>query len=1125
MPETPEKDPVISQSLAGYLFIAAVLLLLSLAWALWQEFFGIRPWKDYEREFVSRYSIYLHKQIPLQEKAEKEIENSPAYLTLQREYQDLEKSILPKRESLESETALIDVRMAGVLDRLTDVRSQVAARGYTIEHATADSTKKQALVEGDLRPLQATKYTLTLQSLEGPGKFDSVTLDSKGLEEELARLQTMKAQLQAREGDLLRPLSEKQKKIDDYLHTQLFVQNRLNGLSVDQLRGLIAKMQIFTIEIKQINNPDAVIVDRCESCHVGIREPLKLAPADLETSSGKPDVMSQAFVSHPDMELLRIHDPAKFGCSPCHNGNGMQVDSVTQGHGEYEHWLWPLYHKGNMEAGCQQCHASDMVLDHAPVLSRGKELFQWRGCVGCHRFQGYDPEPEDLAAIQQQVQQLEQDRENDQHGVERANHLGDIATDNESARRYYLQANELRVAISKIDQQIDLLDNRSADVMRDMKKVAPDLKEVRVKIHPEWLPVWLTNPHAWRPTTKMPRFRLDEDDVKQISAFIWQNGLDVKLPAQPMGDPKRGEESFKSRGCMACHSIGEGAAQEGGWFAANLSRVGEKDNYDYLVRWIHNPRERSAPYCPYEKRDLNPADYEKHGLPFVFDLDHNRCPNDGHVLEVEQMTVMPNLRLSWQEARDIAAYFETLKKEEPSSFAKVPWINDPKVAAGGRKAVGFYGCAGCHEIAGLETEGRIGTELTKEGSKPFEQLDFGLHVAEARDSGWYNHKGFFEHKLTRPEVFDDGYVTKTEDERTRMPDFFESMHDGTAQAVSVLNSEPVPESKKWSESDLSGADQEQINALTTFLLGAVSSKYPERYFYLPPDQRRDIQEGWWIVKKYNCMGCHQFTLDQESVVMNLPQFQTPEGKGQLPPRLVTEGARVNPEWLAKFLANPSLSDTDTDRDGVRSYLKIRMPTFFFSPVEIRKLVRFFQALSEQPMPYIPRKLEPLSTAELTMARALFTSQGAPCLKCHAIGLPEHDKNATAPNFLMAPDRLKADWVRHWILDPSMIDPGTNMPSNLFRHEGSRWVFAGPTPPSFKGYNGDHAGLLVRYMFEINSAEQQRLIQMTGGNLKPKLGASTTRLESSPKVRIAGGPRPSGRGRETLAPRGPAGPSR
>jgi cytochrome c551/c552 len=1102
LPETPEKDPVVTNSVAGYLFIAAVLLLGSLAWALWQEFFGLRPWKDYERQFVARYSRYLHKEIPLQEQAEKDIENSADYKRLQREYQDLEESIKPKREGIESQTALLDARMSRVLDRLTDVRSQVAAREYSIEHSTTDPAKKHSLEDEELKPLEETHYNLTLQSLAGPGQFDQVTLNFQGLENELNRLQAMKAELQTQEGDLLRPLSEKQKQIDDYLHTQLFVQNRLNGLTVDQLKGLVAKMEIFTIDIKQINNPDAELVDRCESCHVGIQEPLKLTPADLPNSSGKADRMSAAFVSHPDMELLRIHDPARFGCSPCHNGNGMQVDSATEGHGEYEHWLWPLYHKGanggpgNMEAGCQQCHTSDMVLAHAPVLSQGKELFQWRGCMGCHRFQGYDPEPEDLSAIQQRIQQLEQERANDQHGVDRANHLGDNASDNETARRYYLQANELRVAISKIDQQVDLLDNRSGDVLRDMKKVGPDLKEVRAKIRPEWLPVWLTNPHAWRPTTKMPRFRLDEDDVKEISAFIWQSGLDAKLPTQPMGDPKKGEESFKTRGCRACHSIGEGAEQVGGWFAANLTRVGEKDNYDYLVRWVHNPRERSAPYCPYEKRDLTPADYRKHGLPFVFDLEHNRCPNDGHVMQVEQMTAMPNLRLSIAEARDIAAYVETLKRHEPASYTKVPWINDPKLAAEGRKKVQFYGCAGCHEIAGLETEGRVGTELTKEGSKPFEQLDFGLHVEDARDHDWYNHRGFFEHKLARPEVYDDGYVTKTESEQARMPDFFEPMHDGSAQPVSELNSEPVPEGKKWNESDLSGADQEQVNALTTFLLGAVSSKYPERYFYLPPDQRRDIQEGWWVVKKYNCMGCHQFTLDQESVVMNLPQYQTPEGKGELPPRLVTEGARVNPEWLAKFLANPSLSDTDTDRDGVRSYLKIRMPTFFFSPVEIRKLVRFFQALSSQPMPYIPRKLEPLSTAELEMARALFTSQGAPCLKCHAIGLAEHDKNAIAPNFLLAPERLKPDWVRHWILDPSMIDPGTNMPSNLFRHEGARWVFAGPTPPSFKGYSGDHTDLLVRYMFEINPAEQQRLIQMTGGNLKSK-AASTTHLAPGP----------------------------
>ena len=140
---------------------------------------------------------------------------------------------------------------------------------------------------------------------------------------------------------------------------------------------------------------------------------------------------------------------------------------------------------------------------------------------------------------------------------------------------------------------------------------------------------------------------------------------------------------------------------------------------------------------------------------------------------------------------------------------------------------------------------------------------------------------------------------------------------------------------------------------------------------------------------------------------------------------MTEGARVSPEWLARFLANPALSEKDADRDGVRGYLKARMPTFYFSPIEIQKLVRFFQALSTQPMPYIPPKLDPLTTQETAMARALFTSKGAPCLKCHAIGVAAHDRFASAPNFLLAPDRLKPDWVTHWILDPAMIDPGTH----------------------------------------------------------------------------------------------------
>jgi len=260
-------------------------------------------------------------------------------------------------------------------------------------------------------------------------------------------------------------------------------------------------------------------------------------------------------------------------------------------------------------------------------------------------------------------------------------------------------------------------------------------------------------------------------------------------------------------------------------------------------------------------------------------------------------------------------------------------------------------------------------------------------------------------------------------------------------------------------------------------LGSVDPIFPPEYMYKPSDQRHDIQEGWWVVTKYNCMGCHQVRVGQESVLQTLPMYQG-ENKANLPPMLTSEGARVDPNWLQRFLANPPLSSTDVHRNGVRSYLQVRMPTFSFSDDEIQKLVRFFAATSSQVQPYIPPKLDPLSEPERTMARQLFTSTSAPCLKCHATGDAAHDKNASAPNFLLARERLKPAWTTRWITDPAKIAPGTAMPSGLFHREGDRWVFSGPLPASFHGYAKDHADLLVRYMFQLTPEEQRSLLGRT-----------------------------------------------
>src|SRR5207253_1258416 len=135
-----------------------------------------------------------------------------------------------------------------------------------------------------------------------------------------------------------------------------------------------------------------------------------------------------------------------------------------------------------------------------------------------------------------------------------------------------------------------------------------------------------------------------------------------------------------------------------------------------------------------------------------------------------------------------------------------------------------------------------------------------------------------------------------------------------------------------------------------------------------------------------------------------------------------------------------LPQPGANRNGARPYLQVHMPTFNFSPNELRVLVRFFMAVSSQNDPYIKEPMVPLTESEKSIARTMFVS-GTPCLKCHITGDPTHDAKAIAPNFLLASQRLKPDWVFRWILDPAQIAPGTAMPSGLFvkDKEKDRWV--------------------------------------------------------------------------------------
>jgi len=61
----------------------------------------------------------------------------------------------------------------------------------------------------------------------------------------------------------------------------------------------------------------------------------------------------------------------------------------------------------------------------------------------------------------------------------------------------------------------------------------------------------------------------------------------------------------------------------------------------------------------------------------VFDLQHSKCPNDGHEMQVQNMTVMPSAALTEQEHRTSPPTFVTLRKKEASSYPMLLSMDDP----------------------------------------------------------------------------------------------------------------------------------------------------------------------------------------------------------------------------------------------------------------------------------------------------------------------------------------------------------------------------------------------------------------------------------------------------------------
>ena len=469
--------------------------------------------------------------------------------------------------------------------------------------------------------------------------------------------------------------------------------------------------------IQQIWLPDLGVVDRCTSCHVGMKE------ANLA------DVSAQPFRPHPVIP----HKLDQFGCTVCHRGQGAAT-TVAEAHNSTLAWEQPILPAKYIESSCGECHRGPVP--GTPQLDQGRHLLSRYGCVHCHT--------------------------------------------------------------------VKLPDGHTMKPADD----PPSLEHIADKTTRAWIYAWLKDPQAYAATATMPNFKLSDDDARDVSAFLIANstpqpGDTATLSAKPSSDPANGATLYGESFCASCHAVQNAAGNlVGGDIGPELTRVGNKVKPEWLQGWLRNPRAYDA------------------------------------------KTAMPHYRFSDPQVATLSGFL--LAKADPDLLANVHLeAATSEQIAHGKRLVSDYGCAACHEIAGIKKPENFSPELSRIGSKPVTQLVFLPGMRPTLPD-------YIATKIKQPRAFGQGL---------KMPQYTFT---------------PA-----------------QIDSLTTALLA-----FNDRSATLPPSlavaakPESDYQpagKAGKLMTDLACFSCHRIN----------------GHGGDMAPDLTWEGSSVQRPWLVEFLKNPN----------------------------------------------------------------------------------------------------------------------------------------------------------------------------------------------------------------------------
>ncbi len=467
-------------------------------------------------------------------------------------------------------------------------------------------------------------------------------------------------------------------------------------------------------------------------------------------------------------------------------------------------------------------------------------------------------------------------------------------------------------------------------------KVAPDLRRVASKVDPSWLVEWIKAPDQYWPGTKMPNFLLSWEESEAAAAYLLSASAAYDGARYAgNGEAEAGKKVVEEIGCLGCHQInGTGNA-----FAPDLSQVGGKVNADWLFAWVKHPQ-----------------DYQS-------------------------KTLMPNFRLTDEQAAHVTAYLMTLgaKTERPEFTQK---LADNSVAEAGHRLIGRYGCYGCHEIYGMEAQPRVGPELTTYADKRPAEMAFGdVPLVKKKD-----------HIITPIERLVNLYGDGKQIEESWEGWTFGKMKNSRMYATDRI----IQQMPNFAFSD---AD---ASALLVLLKSFTDERLPASYVSTPSGEEALRVAGTWLFEQYNCLGCHNVA-----------------GQGgTIAPNLAYEGSKVRGDWLLSFLKQPH---------QIRPLMQARMPTFPLTEQAATNLRDYIMmAFLDERVPTGAQVAQAVTPDLAAQGEKLFWEK-YPCFTCHQIQ-GKTGGAAVGPDLTEAWKRLNPEWMVPWIRNPQGFEPTTLMPN-------------------------------------------------------------------------------------------------